>query len=193
MEIFCIGDSLTYGYGVTRSKCWPSLLAATGLSVHNLGVNGDTTGGMLARMEAQLLSGALKSGDLAFILGGCNDIFCTGAYLTARSSICAMAQQLSSLQIRPVICTPMGLGPSGYPEAWEELVDFTAAAELIRAYNGWLRKFCPAFGLELIDLEAVFDGFGSRRPELFLDGIHPTAAGHAVIAGVLADFLRGLF
>ena len=27
MEIICLGDSLTYGYGVRRSQCWTELAA----------------------------------------------------------------------------------------------------------------------------------------------------------------------
>ena len=43
MKIVCLGDSLTYGYGVPRKDGWVSLAAqATGHTLVNKGVSGDT-------------------------------------------------------------------------------------------------------------------------------------------------------
>ena len=43
MKIVCLGDSLTYGYGVPRKDGWVSLAArATGHTLVNRGVSGDT-------------------------------------------------------------------------------------------------------------------------------------------------------
>ncbi|MCD8140286.1 MAG: hypothetical protein LUE17_11010 [Planctomycetaceae bacterium] len=48
MKILCLGDSLTFGTGVTRSNAWTTLVhKQTGYEVVNRGVPGDTTGGML--------------------------------------------------------------------------------------------------------------------------------------------------
>jgi acyl-CoA thioesterase-1 len=55
--VVALGASNTFGKGVSRSQAYPAqleaLLRARGLSVHviNAGVNGDTTGGMLARLD----------------------------------------------------------------------------------------------------------------------------------------------
>jgi len=55
--VVALGASNTFGKGVSRSQACPAqleaLLRARGLSVHviNAGVNGDTTGGMLARLD----------------------------------------------------------------------------------------------------------------------------------------------
>ena len=51
MKLIRIGDSLTFGYGVHLSQRWTRLCAQeTGWELVNEGINGDTTGGMLARM-----------------------------------------------------------------------------------------------------------------------------------------------
>ena len=51
-KILCIGDSLTYGYGVSRGQRWTTLAAEkSGWTLTNHGVCGDTTGGMLVRMR----------------------------------------------------------------------------------------------------------------------------------------------
>jgi len=55
--IVALGASNTFGKGVSRSQAYPAqletLLRARGLNVRviNAGINGDTTGGMLARLD----------------------------------------------------------------------------------------------------------------------------------------------
>ena len=55
--VVALGASNTFGKGVSRSQAYPAqleaLLRAKGLNVHvvNAGINGDTTGGMLARLD----------------------------------------------------------------------------------------------------------------------------------------------
>ncbi|WP_245477195.1 GDSL-type esterase/lipase family protein [Bradyrhizobium guangzhouense] len=55
--VVALGASNTFGKGVSRSQAYPAqletLLRARGLSVRviNAGINGDTTGGMLARLD----------------------------------------------------------------------------------------------------------------------------------------------
>ena len=62
MKLICLGDSLTFGYGVRASQRWTHLCAQhTGWKIVNEGVSGDTTGGMLARLAARVLP-ELRSG-----------------------------------------------------------------------------------------------------------------------------------
>ena len=62
MKLICIGDSLTFGYGVRPSQRWTRLCAQeTGWEIVNEGISGDTTGGMLVRLRALLA--ALEIGD----------------------------------------------------------------------------------------------------------------------------------
>ena len=50
MDLICLGDSLTFGLGVRRGRCWTALFAEeSGWNVSNRGISGDTTSGMLAR------------------------------------------------------------------------------------------------------------------------------------------------
>ena len=44
MKLICIGDSLTFGYGVRPSQRWTRLCAQeTGWEIVNEGISGDTT------------------------------------------------------------------------------------------------------------------------------------------------------
>ena len=52
MNIVCIGDSLTKGYGVNPSKCWVSMLQdSLNVPTVNKGVIGDTSSGILSRFS----------------------------------------------------------------------------------------------------------------------------------------------
>lgn len=184
MKIICIGDSLTYGYGVRRSERWTDLLAAeTGLEVVNMGVNGDTTGGMLARFRQIMPVGCDTA---VFVMGGCNDIFYSGSDIGARANIGGMLHQILSCGAVPVVGIPANIESSLCPEAWGSVVDFDAASEIIEDYRTWLRKFSEAFSIRYID-------FGDGWPEGHLaDGLHPDAAGHRIIARKVAQCLKSI-
>ena len=87
MELYCIGDSLTSGYGVSRRKCWTTITAEkSGMTVHNLGISGDTTGGMLVRTVTQVIPYCDKYNSCVLVMGGHNDIFCTGNDSSAKAN-----------------------------------------------------------------------------------------------------------
>jgi acyl-CoA thioesterase-1 len=64
ITIVALGASNTYGRGVARNQSYPAqleaMLRAKGLNVRviNAGVNGDTTGGMLSRLNSAVPPGA---------------------------------------------------------------------------------------------------------------------------------------
>ncbi|MDM0585184.1 SGNH/GDSL hydrolase family protein [Clostridium perfringens] len=69
MNIICIGDSLTFGYGVGQENSWVSLLNDEKNKFINKGVNGDTSTGILSRiyeiLKPIILSPPKIYGDLA--------------------------------------------------------------------------------------------------------------------------------
>lgn len=67
-KVLCLGDSLTYGYGVGRSECWAALAVRNmGREFVNCGVCGDTSCGMLARFPSLV---AEHRPDAVFVMGG---------------------------------------------------------------------------------------------------------------------------
>ena len=105
MRVYCLGDSMTYGFGVSRREAWPALVgAATGHEMINGGVNGDATSGMLARFCVDVPR--IKP-NVAILMGGCNDIFLAGSDSTARCNMGLLVQQALSLAIIPVIGFPV--------------------------------------------------------------------------------------
>ena len=181
MEMICIGDSLTYGYGVKRSQRWTELTSQrTGWTLRNYGICGDTTGGMLVRMRELLRELPTNREDRCFLLmGGCNDIFFSGSSTGAKENMAAMVHQLFAVGEMPIMAIGPGIAKGHYPNAWVRAVDFPSASACIREYFEWLERFCSAFGVRMVDFQADFLG----REDLYLDGLHPNPEGHQVMAG----------
>ncbi len=192
MELICIGDSLTYGYGVRRAQRWTELTAEmSGWTVRNYGVSGDTAGGMLVRLRELLREEPDRSNERCFLLmGGCNDIFFSGSSLGARENMAAMVHQLFAAGEMPLVAIGPGIAAGAYPSAWAALVDFPKAAEEITRYYEWLERFCITFGVRMVDFRADFrNGSGAMRTELYHDGLHLNPEGHRVMANRVARVL----
>lgn len=190
--IICLGDSLTYGYGVRRAQCWTELAAEmSGWNVVNRGICGDTTGGMLVRLREILREEIGERDERCFLLmGGCNDIFFSGSSTGARENMAAMAHQLFAEGEMPLIAIGPGIADGSYPSMWSDLVDFPEAGKLIREYYEWLERFCSSFGVRMIDFRGDFrDREGNIRTELYLDGLHLNPEGHRVMAERVAKVL----
>ena len=124
MRLICIGDSLTFGYGVHLSQRWTRLCAQeTGWELVNEGINGDTTGGMLARMQGGVLA-ELREGGLGadrpyvLLMGGSNDVFYSGSDAAARGNMGAMIHQLFSVGVLPMVGIPLPADAPHAPRAW---------------------------------------------------------------------------
>ena len=135
--VVALGASNTFGKGVSRSQSYPAqletLLRARGLNVHviNAGINGDTTGGMLARLDRAVPKGT----SVVILQPGGND-----RRKLAADNTPAIQSRLSAMGIK-VIMLPNGmlhglphqpdgqhLTPEGYHSLAEELVGQVAAA-----------------------------------------------------------------
>ena len=188
MNIICLGDSLTFGYGVWRNDCWVSLLAkATGLRVMNRGTNGDTTGYMLDRTRRRIVPFEAEEGDIAIIMGGANDVLTYGADENDVRNIIRIAELFISKNCHPIIGVQPGFRRSDYPffgplDQAKLNNDFDLFAESLIAS-------AKESGLEYFDLRGVLED-----PKLFSDGVHPTEEGHEIIADtvlrVIAPYIK---
>ena len=135
--IVALGASNTFGKGVSRSQSYPAqletLLRKRGLNVRvvNAGINGDTTGGMLARLDRVVPKGT----SVVVLQPGGND-----RRKLAADNTPAIQSRLSAMGIK-VVMLPNGmlhglphqpdgqhLTPEGYHMLAEELVGQVAAA-----------------------------------------------------------------
>ena len=189
MKLVCLGDSLTYGYGVPRRDCWVSLAEArTGHTLVNRGLNGDTAGGMLSRFGRDVLD---EKPDRVLLMGGANDIIFGGSDAPARSALAAMAHQAAANRIRPMIGLPPPVYAEGIPEPWLALTDYKRLLPVFSAYRDWLMRFTGTFGFQTVDFAVP----GLLPPEgraHYLDGLHPDREGHRLMAEAMIAALPPL-
>ena len=186
MKIVCLGDSLTYGYGVPRRDCWVSLAAEmTGHTIVNKGVNGDTAGGMLARFRRDVAEEAPR---LLFVMGGGNDILFSGTDAQARADMAALVHQALALGLKVLLGLPAPAYPSLLPAPWRELADFQALEPVRAAYRDWLIRSARTFRIGTVDFS--LPAFAPPRGEaLYLDGLHLGREGHRLMAAAFAAAL----
>ena len=176
MKIVCLGDSVTAGYGLLPGESFVELLdRATEDAWISRGIPGDTSGGMLARLERDVLS--LRP-DAALVMGGDNDILVSGSSARARENMMAMTHQLVHAGIRPVIGIPPRLKDApGNP--WRSFADMEAAGKESLAYLAWLRHFTALFRLRFLDFDQEI---GADLSLFQPDGLHPNKEGHRRMA-----------
>lgn len=190
-NIVCLGDSLTFGFGVPRRDAWLTLAQREleGAVLVNAGVPGDTTGGMLARFPGLL---ERYRPELLTVMGGSNDIFFGGGDGPARANVAAICHQAVSRNVRVVLCSPTPVRVESAREDWAAVVDFFAAQEMGREYVEWLRGFARVFRIPFLDFWEEFERRMRDGEDLFVDGLHPNAKGQAVMAEMFVEKLRPL-
>ena len=196
LHIACLGDSLTYGYGVEREEAWVFLAGrqlAPDVVLHNYGLNGDTTAGMLERLHADILP---SRPDAVLLMGGANDIANEGGWDPARVNMPLMARNAMEKGVVPLIGIPLPFIPLSCAEL-DAYTDWNKAAAEYDAYASWLRGFCAASGIGAVDFRACFDGDVQRSGDApggyFFDGLHFTARGHRVLAACMAENARTMY
>ena len=106
LQIVALGDSNTAGFGVGARNAFPALmqalLQAEGIdaSVTNQGISGDTTGGMLARLDAAVPAGTA----IAIVQGGYNDQRRRVPPEAIDANIDAILSRLSARRVRIILC-----------------------------------------------------------------------------------------
>ena len=188
-NLICLGDSLTFGSGMPKNQKWTTLAASQTLHIRNLGVPGDTTSGMLARLQTVLQS-PLPENPIFLIMGGSNDIFFSGSDLAARNNLAAMVHQLSATGYKVMVGIPLPISPQDAPKKWADLADFDKSTQMLTDYCRWITIFCRTFHIPTVDFRKDYvNQDGSVRRELYLDGLHPNAEGHSLMANTLLEVL----
>ncbi|MDL2248111.1 GDSL-type esterase/lipase family protein [Tyzzerella sp. OttesenSCG-928-J15] len=191
MKILCLGDSLTFGYGVSPKENWVCLVEKqTGICMVNEAVNGNTTGGMLAYFPYAVKS---HKPDAVFIMGGSNNILFSDSDVSARSDMGALIYLCFHEKIRPIVGIPIAMNPPVRRD-WASITDIHKAQNTSDSYCLWLRDFCRIFsknqltcidfrkGIPLMALEQGID-----INSWYLDGIHLNTEGQRVMAKVFIE------
>lgn len=188
MKIVCIGDSLTYGYGVDPIDSWVSVVRrGTGLDIINQGINGDTTEGMLYRFEMDVI---LKNPNRVFVMGGSNDLIMNVESSLVESNITVMCRLAIEKSIEPIIGIPPNVDIGNVREDWANYSEFSKVAERLEKYRQRLLRYSRISGVKHLDFyseieKRAIDGIGG----LYFDGLHFNEMGHRIMADIFYSFL----
>ena len=167
-RVVFFGDSITQGWAAFDAGLFSDQSV-------NRGISGQTTSQMVVRFQDDVI--ALKPA-VVHILAGTNDVAGnTGP--VAQAWIEANVRTLVELAKAHGVKVVLGsILPAGRFTWRPELTP----APTIRALNANLRRYAEAEGLVYVDYHAAMaTPDGALRPELTGDGVHPNAAGYAIM------------
>ncbi len=188
MNLLCIGDSITYGYDAAPQNRWTYILARqTGIRVCNEGVCGDTTAGMLQRM--QMIN--FMDYDAVFVMGGSNDILLDEPLEHIKAHMQCMMQQVTD-KGKPLF---VGIPPLTKRESaffgWQRREDVERHNTVLQIYRQWLLAQCPLYGAVPIDFyKRILDAEAAGTTPCYADGVHPNEAGYAIMAEEAAQRIQ---
>lgn len=166
------GDSITDAWGRNHNGS----VFFPGKDYVNRGISGQTTAQMLVRFRQDVID--LKP-TAVVILAGTNDIAGnTGESTPAmiEDNLRSMTELAKANGIKVVLASV--LPASDYP--WRPGRE---PAPKIRALNAWLQQYASRVGATYLDYySAMDDGQGGLPKRLSADGVHPNAAGYAIMA-----------
>ena len=179
-RVVFFGDSITDIWNL--DKYFP------GRGYINRGISGQTTEQMLVRYRQDVVD---LHPAVVVILAGTNDIAGnTGPETLAQieGNFATMAEVARASGIRVVFSS---LTPeNGTKPEWTKYTVLRPPDEIV-ALNDWLKKYCKANGLVYLDYySAMVNAEGRMKPELTMDGLHPSPAGFEVMAPLAEKAIR---
>jgi lysophospholipase L1-like esterase len=178
-RVVLIGDSITEAWGRLAGEMFNEQMVDRGIS-------GQVSEQMLVRFREDAL--ALKPA-MVQIMAGTNDLAGNRGPTTValiEGNIASMAElarangvQVLIASIPPAKAFPWAPGLNPAPD--------------IRAINGWLRDYAAREKFTYVDYHAALtDADGGFRKEYSSDGVHPNAAGYAVMRPILETALASV-
>lgn len=186
LSYLALGDSYTIGEGVAPQSRWPVQLAhalrADGVALgdpHIIAATGWTTDELSAALDAAHLR---DNWDFVSLMIGVNNQYRGRNVDDYRSQFAALLERALGLAGR----RSNRVLVLGIPD-WsvtrfgrESGQDTTAVAARIDAYNAAAREICAARGVAFVDITQVSRERGAQPAMLADDGLHPSAAMHAL-------------
>lgn len=206
-KIIFIGNSIVAGYPWGKGKSFASIVRnvlkgegpdsiprpeyakQTGFDIINKGINGDTTPGIEARFDHDVLS---HKPDIVFYLTGANDFIYREAtpdeaFVNLQNlANRADAEGAVSVFITP---TPVDAGKAGY--MW--LAGCGISYDAVNRDLEYFSELIKNSGRPFVDMNLLYRDYIEEvgDPELaYLDGVHPTPAGHEFMAARVLETIE---
>jgi lysophospholipase L1-like esterase len=169
-----VGDSITEGWG----ESWAGQAATfTQNKWLDVGVSGTTSGEIAAGFDAYVID---LQPQAVHILAGTNDVYPGWQLSVTAKNIETMVQKAKRHNIGVVIGTIPPWGPGSLPEKADPSPErFQRIAQL----NQWIEQYAAAQGIQVVDYHTLLEAPNGLNyiPAYTVDGVHPSAAGFAVM------------
>ena len=178
-RVVFMGDSITDMWALPRfGGFFP------GKPYIDRGISGQTTPQMLVRFRSDVIALQPK---VVVILAGTNDIAGNTGPITleeTEGNLASMAELARANGIRVVLSSVMPVSNYGHDREGNPVdMRIKRAPEKILELNAWIRKHAAVNDHVYLDyFSAMVDEKGLLKKELSEDGLHPNAAGYAVMA-----------
>ncbi|TDT51340.1 GDSL-type esterase/lipase family protein [Fonticella tunisiensis] len=180
MKIICIGDSLTYGYGVNKGECWVDLLKKKlDANIINKGQNGNTTTDMLFRFGEDVI---FQKPDRVIIMGGTNDLLNGYDHKHIIPKVKIMIEEAIKNDILPVLIIQIPVYPDMSKKYWSSYPDYNRINYELQEYRKWALNYAHEQNIQIIDFYKIFMEYTHNNFEgCYIDGIHPSAEVHELL------------
>ncbi|MCK5061576.1 hypothetical protein KAR28_03420 [Candidatus Parcubacteria bacterium] len=201
MQVFCFGDSITYGYydkmggWTARLRMYVEENYPTKHKIYNLGISGDTTSSILNRMNNEIevrfnpdkinvLILSCFINDSIWILADNNHLILQNKFKNNLKNILAIAKKYNMIIIAldslPVVDAKVD------PIPWAP--EWSYRNKYIRKYQEVLKKVCKEEKVYFID---AYDKLlaSSDYMHSLGDGVHPNDIGHKILFEIIKNYL----
>lgn len=182
-DVVCIGDSLTFGYGLHKSNCFVSLLEKNyNFNIINKGVNGDTSTGILSRFDRDVLKSKAK---VCIIMCGTNDLLCGRNVDSVIDNINIMINDCIHNNIIPIIMSPPKTLDKLAQKLWESSLNYEDINKKLNLFNNRLNFLCKQNNISFISLYNLIP----YNKLYYIDGIHLTESANTLIFNEISKYL----
>lgn len=185
-KLVCIGDSITYGYGVPKGFSWFDLLCAKlPFPMINRGRNGAGLADLLFSFKEDVLH---YSPSHVMIFAGLNEIITGFEAKRLFPKAIKLIELSKENKIEPLLATLITPRPHVATTGWIYGHDYEDIKKEVHDFNSFLKDEARKENLLLLDFDELFKNKHQDR-ELFPDGIHPNTKGHAIMENYMRTHL----
>lgn len=180
-----IGDSLTFGYGVSKTENWVYKLQSTlKFNLINKGINGNTTTDMLFRFSKDV---SINNPKLIFIMGGTNDLLANRSLHSIVQNIEIMIKESLSINSQVIIGIPPTIIESDAYRLFSPSSTYAYCENELPNLRLALISISQKYNLNYLDFHTLT--LNNLSKDIFNDGIHLNTKGQDLLFNYSNDIL----
>ncbi|OFI06990.1 esterase TesA precursor [Clostridium acetireducens DSM 10703] len=189
MKIICIGDSLTYGFGVNSGECWVDLLRnKLNLEIINKGINGDTTFGILKRRFEDIYN---YKPSYVILMGGSNDFFLGYSIKDVVNNISTLLNELKEKSITPILALQPPILTDMAEVFWcDDSLNYKEVKNNVLKYVNWAKEYTTRNNILLINFHDKFNLIKEDIHKYYSDGLHLNSKGNKIMFTIAFESLK---